>query len=145
MLVRENSSLKRQLSGKYQIGNIVSNSSRMREVFEMIHRVADSNATVLLRGESGTGKTLVAKALHYNSKRADRPFVVVNCSALPETLLESELSVMKKGPLPAPRRPRRAALSLLKGAPFFLTRLASSVRQCRSNSLMSFRIVSFSV
>ena len=63
----------------------------------MVHRVVDSNATVLLRGESGTGKTLVAKALHYNGKRRDKPFVVVNCSALPETLLESELFGHEKG------------------------------------------------
>ena len=96
-LERENSLLKKELRGKYQIGNIISNSSRMQEVFEMMYRVADSNATVLLRGESGTGKTLVAKAIHYNSKRKDKPFVVVNCSALPETLLESELFGHEKG------------------------------------------------
>ncbi|MBI4793685.1 MAG: sigma 54-interacting transcriptional regulator [Deltaproteobacteria bacterium] len=96
-LERENTLLKKELRGKYQIGNIVSNSSRMQEVFEMMYRVADSNATVLLRGESGTGKTLVAKAIHYNSKREKKPFVVVNCSALPETLLESELFGHEKG------------------------------------------------
>lgn len=96
-LERENVLLRKELRGKYQIGNIVSNSSRMQEVFEMMYRVADSNATVLLRGESGTGKTLVAKAIHYNSKRVKKPFVVVNCSALPETLLESELFGHEKG------------------------------------------------
>ena len=93
----ENQKLRRELSQKNRINDIVGNSSRMQEVYEMIHRVVDSNATVLLRGESGTGKTLVAKALHYNSKRADKPFVVVNCSALPETLLESELFGHEKG------------------------------------------------
>ena len=67
-------------------------------LYEVItHRVVDTNATVLLRGESGTGKTLVAKALHYNGRRKDKPFVVVNCSALPETLLESELFGHEKG------------------------------------------------
>ena len=90
-LRQENSKLKRELSAKNRIEEIIGNSSRMQEVFDMVHRVADSNATVLLRGESGTGKTLVAKALHHNSSRAEGPFVVVNCSALPETLLESEL------------------------------------------------------
>jgi Nif-specific regulatory protein len=69
----------------------------MEDVYERIHRVVDCYATVLLRGESGTGKTLVAKALHYNGKRKDKPFVVVNCSALPETLLESELFGHEKG------------------------------------------------
>lgn len=93
----ENLKLKRELSQKNRINDIVGNSSRMQDVFEMVHRVVDSNATVLLRGESGTGKTLVAKALHYNGKRKDRPFVVVNCSALPETLLESELFGHEKG------------------------------------------------
>lgn len=93
----ENMKLKRELSEKNTISDIQGNSSRMQEVYEMIHRVVDSNATVLLRGESGTGKTLVAKALHYNSKRKKKPFIVVNCSALPETLLESELFGHEKG------------------------------------------------
>ncbi len=96
-LRNENLKLKRELSQKNKINDIQGNSSRMVEVYEMIHRVVDSNATVLLRGESGTGKTLVAKALHYNSKRHEKPFVVVNCSALPETLLESELFGHEKG------------------------------------------------
>ncbi len=93
----ENLKLKQELSEKNKINDIIGNSSRMQEVYEMIHRVVDSNATVLLRGESGTGKTLVAKALHYNGRRKTKPFVVVNCSALPETLLESELFGHEKG------------------------------------------------
>lgn len=93
----ENLKLKRELSEKNKINDIIGNSSRMQEVYEMIHRVVDSNATVLLRGESGTGKTLAAKALHYNGRRKDKPFIVVNCSALPETLLESELFGHEKG------------------------------------------------
>lgn len=93
----ENQKLKRELSAKNKINDIQGNSSKMQEVYEMIHRVVDSTATVLLRGESGTGKTLVAKALHYNSKRKEKPFIVVNCSALPETLLESELFGHEKG------------------------------------------------
>lgn len=96
-LYKENLKLKRELSEKNRINDIIGNSSKMQDVYEMIHRVVDSNATVLLRGESGTGKTLVAKALHYNGKRNDKPFIVVNCSALPETLLESELFGHEKG------------------------------------------------
>ena len=96
-LTQENIELKNELSKKYRVANIIGNSSRMQEMFEMMHRVSDSNATVLLRGESGTGKTLVARALHYNSSRAKKPFIVVNCSALPETLLESELFGHEKG------------------------------------------------
>jgi Nif-specific regulatory protein len=96
-LQTENLKLKRELSEKNRINDIIGNSSRMQDVFEMVHRVVDSNATVLLRGESGTGKTLVARALHYNSRRKEKPFVVVNCSALPETLLESELFGHERG------------------------------------------------
>jgi Nif-specific regulatory protein len=96
-LFTENLKLKRELSEKNKINDIIGNSVKMQNVYEMIDRVVDSNATVLLRGESGTGKTLVAKALHYNGKRKAKPFVVVNCSALPETLLESELFGHEKG------------------------------------------------
>ena len=119
-LLRENVKLKKELSGKYQIGNIVSSSSRMREVFEMISRVADSNATVLLRGESGTGKTLVAKAIHYNSKRREKPFVVVNCSALPEALLESELFGHEKGAFTGAHDVKKGRFEIAEGGTLFL-------------------------
>ena len=97
VLRRENTQLRRELTAKNRIEEIIGNSSRMQEVFDMVHRVADSNATVLLRGESGTGKTMVAKALHAHSARNKGPFVVVNCAALPESLLESELFGHEKG------------------------------------------------
>ena len=119
-LQRENKQLKMELSGKYQIENIVSNSSRMQEVFEMIYRVAESNATVLLRGESGTGKTLVAKAIHYKSKRADEPFVAVNCSALPETLLESELFGHEKGAFTGAHSAKKGRFEVAEGGTVFL-------------------------
>ncbi|MBU0482929.1 MAG: sigma 54-interacting transcriptional regulator [Proteobacteria bacterium] len=119
-LQRENKQLKRELSGKYQFEHIVSNSSRMQEVFEMMHRVADSTATVLLRGQSGTGKTLIAKALHYNSKRAREPFVVVNCSALPETLLESELFGHEKGAFTGANMVKKGRFELAEGGTLFL-------------------------
>ena len=97
LLRRENQQLRQELSAKNRINGILGNSSRMQEVFALTQRVADSKATVLLRGESGTGKSMVAKALHHNSSRAKKPFVVINCSALPETLLESELFGHEKG------------------------------------------------
>jgi Nif-specific regulatory protein len=96
-LLDENIRLKKELVEKYQVENIIGNSRPMREVYEMIHKVAKSNATVLLRGESGTGKELVANAIHYQSYRANKPFIKVNCAALPETLLESELFGYEKG------------------------------------------------
>lgn len=119
-LERENTRLKQELSGKYQIENIISGSGRMQEVFEMISRVANSNATVLLRGESGTGKTLVAKAIHYNSRRRKEPFIVVNCSALPETLLESELFGHEKGAFTGANGMKKGRFELAEKGTLFL-------------------------
>ncbi len=96
-LIRENIELKEQLRERYKFDEIVSVSSAMEEVLNLAGRVASSNATVLLRGESGTGKELVAKAIHYHSPRAGFPLIKVNCAALPETLLESELFGHEKG------------------------------------------------
>jgi len=119
-LKEENTQLRRELSEKYRVANIVSNSSRMQEVFEMIHRVAESNATILLRGESGTGKTMVAKAIHHNSKQAKEPFVVVNCSALPETLLESELFGHEKGAFTGAHTAKKGRFEQAEGGTLFL-------------------------
>lgn len=119
-LEQENTQLKRELEEKYRIASIISNSSRMQEVFEMIHRVAVSNATVLLRGESGTGKTLVAKAIHYGSKRTKKPFITVNCSALPETLLESELFGHEQGAFTGAQAAKKGRFELAEGGTLFL-------------------------
>jgi len=96
-LIRENAELKEQLKERYAFDEIVSTSHVMEEALNLAGRVASSNATVLLRGESGTGKELVAKAIHYHSRRAGFSLVKVNCAALPETLLESELFGHEKG------------------------------------------------
>lgn len=119
-LEQENSQLRRELSEKYRVSSILSNSSRMQEVLEMIHRVAASNATVLLRGESGTGKSMVARAVHHNSKRAAGPFITVNCSALPETLLESELFGHERGAFTGAHETRKGRFELAEGGTLFL-------------------------
>ncbi len=93
----ENIRLRQELKSQFNIHNMVGNGNAMKAVYRLIEQVADSNTTVLIRGESGTGKDLVAHAIHYNSRRAERPFVKVNCTALPETLLESELFGHEKG------------------------------------------------
>lgn len=116
----ENQKLKRELSEKNRINDIIGNSSRMQEVYDMVHRVVDSNATVLLRGESGTGKTLVAKSLHYNSHRKNKSFLVVNCSALPETLLESELFGHEKGAFTGATERRIGRFEQAEGGTLFL-------------------------
>ena len=96
-LIRENTELKEMLIERYKFDEIVSTSHAMEEVLNMAGRVAASSATVLLRGESGTGKELIAKAIHFHSPRANGPLIKVNCAALPETLLESELFGHEKG------------------------------------------------
>src|SRR3990172_1370088 len=93
----ENLALRRQLQRKYRFENIVGDSPEMQQVFQLIEKVADSDSTVLISGESGTGKELVARARHFNSHRKDRPLIPVNCGAIPETLLESELFGHEKG------------------------------------------------
>ncbi len=93
----ENVRLRRELKSQFNIHNMVGNSNAMKEVYRLIEQVSNSSATVIIRGESGTGKDLVAHAIHYNSLRADKPFVKVNCTALPDTLLESELFGHEKG------------------------------------------------
>lgn len=95
--VRENLYLKQELKERYRFENIVGNSGKMQEVYGLIGKVAKTDSTILILGESGTGKELVARALHFNSPRQHHAFVAVNCSALPENLLESELFGHKKG------------------------------------------------
>ena len=93
----ENRQLKEELGRRYQWDNIIGRSRQMQEVFATIMRVGPSRATVLLAGESGTGKDLIARAIHFHSPRKDRPFVKINCTALPENLMESELFGYEKG------------------------------------------------
>src|SRR6266571_8057623 len=95
--VAENHYLKRQLREKYHFNQIIGTSHKMQVVFRLIERVAETDSTVLILGESGTGKELVARALHFNSRRQFAPFIPVNCSSLPENLLESELFGHRKG------------------------------------------------
>jgi Nif-specific regulatory protein len=97
LLRDENVRLRRELKTRFDVHNMVGTSNVMQEVYRLVEQVADSTATVLIRGESGTGKDLVAHAIHYNSVRAEKPFVKVNCTAMPETLLESELFGHEKG------------------------------------------------
>ncbi len=93
----ENLQLREELGRRYEFDNIIGRSGAMQEIFATVERVAPTRATVLLAGESGTGKDLVARAIHHHSPRRDRPFVKINCAALPENLMESELFGYEKG------------------------------------------------
>ncbi|HWL53385.1 MAG TPA: sigma-54 dependent transcriptional regulator [Chthoniobacteraceae bacterium] len=97
LAVRENVYLKKELKNRYKFENIVGTSHKMQQVYTLVGKVANTDSTILIQGESGTGKELVARALHFNSRRQHHPFVAINCSALPENLLESELFGHKKG------------------------------------------------
>src|SRR3990170_3886046 len=104
-LIQQNRALRQRLDDLLQQGSVIGSSPAFRRMMTLVEQVADSSATVLLQGESGTGKELVARAIHERSARRDGPFVAVNCAALPETLLESELFGYEKGAFPgAPGR-----------------------------------------
>ena len=119
-MVRENTLLRSFLKDKYKFENIIGVSFGMQKVFELIEKVADTNATVLITGESGVGKELVARAIHFNSSRRDKPLVVVNCGAIPETLLESELFGYEKGAFTGATATRLGRFELADGGTIFL-------------------------
>ncbi len=119
-LVSENMELRRQLEGRYHFHEIVSGSAEMEEVINTAARAARSKATVLIRGESGTGKELIARAIHYTSPRKDSPFVAVNCAALSENLLESELFGHEKGAFTGADRQRKGRFEQADGGTLFI-------------------------
>jgi Nif-specific regulatory protein len=119
-LMDENVRLQQELKERFRPSNIIGNSSPMQDVFDLIAQVCKSTTTVLLRGESGTGKELFAHAIHYNSLRAAKPFVKVNCAALPETLIESELFGHEKGAFTSALSERKGRFELASGGTIFL-------------------------
>lgn len=122
---RENDRLQLELQKKYSFDNIVGQSPAMMRVFEAIKRVSSSNATVIVRGESGTGKELIARAIHYNSKRSQQPFISVNCAALPETLIETELFGHEKGAFTGAVSSHAGRFELADGGTLFLDEIGS--------------------
>ncbi len=119
-LAREVRDLRTEVGERYGFSNIIGRDPRMQEVFQTVSTVAETDATVLIQGESGTGKELIARAIHYNSQRRDRPIVVVSCSALPETLLESELFGHEKGAFTGAIRQRTGRFEMAEGGTVFL-------------------------
>jgi DNA-binding NtrC family response regulator len=123
--ISENVYLRKQLKKKYQFNQLIGNSAQMQNVFKMIERVADTDSTILILGESGTGKELVAKALHFNSRRQFAPFIPVNCSALPENLLESELFGHCKGSFTGAINDKKGLFQEADGGTIFLDEIGT--------------------
>ena len=119
-VVKENRRLRDAVESQYHFGNIIGKSKKMRDIFDTIQKVAPAAATVLIEGESGTGKELVARSIHFNSPRREKPFVAVNCSALAENLLESELFGHERGSFTGAVATKKGRFELADGGTLFL-------------------------
>jgi len=119
-LEEENIRLKRELKKRYSHTNIIGVGKAMQNIFDLIEKVADTDVTVLIQGQSGTGKELIARAIHYESGRSDKPLVVINCGAIPEALLESELFGHEKGAFTGAHNSRVGRFEMANGGTIFL-------------------------
>jgi Nif-specific regulatory protein len=119
-LVDENKRLLEELKERFQPQNIIGNSGQMQDVYSLVAKVSRSETSILIRGESGTGKELIAQAIHYNSFRAKNPFIKVNCAALPESVIESELFGHEKGAFTGAVASRKGRFELADGGTIFL-------------------------
>lgn len=118
--------LRKELSANFQVEDIVSNSSAMKKIFKILPQVSGSDASVLIEGETGTGKELLARAIHNMSPRRDKPFIAINCGALPDTLLESELFGYKKGAFTHAVKDKPGQFSLAHGGTIFLDEIGDT-------------------
>ncbi|MCI0498638.1 MAG: sigma-54 dependent transcriptional regulator [Planctomycetales bacterium] len=125
-LMSENQQLRRQIENKYRLNNVISQNYKMARIFELIEAVADSKTTILMTGASGTGKSLLAKAIHFHSSRRDKPFVEVSCGALPETLLESELFGHVKGSFTGAINDKEGKFLAANGGTIFLDEVSTA-------------------
>jgi two-component system response regulator AtoC len=124
-LLKENRLLRMEVRKKFEFNNIIGKSKKMQEIFSLIEKVALGNSTVIIYGGSGTGKELVAKAIHYNSPRADRPFIPFNCGAIPETLVESELFGHTKGAFTGAVQAKKGLFEEANGGTLFLDEIST--------------------
>lgn len=131
----ENVYLKKQLGKKYRFNQMIGTSTQMQDVLKMIEKVADTDSTILILGESGTGKELVARALHFNSRRQFAPFIPINCSALPENLLESELFGHRKGAFTGAIADKKGLFQEADGGTIFLDEIGTMPPMLQSRLL----------
>ncbi|QVW36670.1 sigma-54-dependent Fis family transcriptional regulator [Geobacter sulfurreducens] len=134
-LKRENLRLRQEVQERYSFSGLIGKSKKMREVYSLIEKVAPSTANVLILGESGTGKELVARAIHYNSQRKGKPFVAVNCGAIPETLMESEFFGHKKGAFTGAVGDRAGLFEQAEGGTLFLDEIGEVPLQLQAKLL----------
>jgi DNA-binding NtrC family response regulator len=134
-LVRDNASLRDQLKKHYSFENIIGTSDSIQKVFSVVSRVAPTDASVFISGESGTGKELIARALHANSRRSGRPFMAINCAALPDHLLESELFGHEKGSFTGADQQRRGLLEVASGGTFFMDEISEMSMELQAKLL----------
>jgi DNA-binding NtrC family response regulator len=132
-LKSENETLKRDLSDKFQ--NIIGKSKIMREIFELIQSVASARSTVMITGTSGTGKEMVARAIHYSSNRSDKPFIKLNCAAIPENLVEAELFGYEKGAFTDAKKTTRGRFELADGGTLLLDEISEMPLNLQSKLL----------
>ena len=125
-LERENLRLRRALRGRYRVEGIVGSSPAMKEVLSLVERVAQTSSTILITGESGTGKEVIAKAVHFNSLRREAPFVSINCGALPDELLESELFGHVKGSFTGAVSPKKGLFEVAHGGTVLLDEIGET-------------------
>ncbi len=122
----QNRDLRAELQDKYRFDGLVGRSKKMREIFDLIRRVAATGSTIMIQGESGTGKELIARAIHYNSGRGDKPFVSINCGALPDELLESELFGHMKGSFTGATATKEGLFEVASGGTIFLDEIGET-------------------
>jgi len=125
LLLKENRLLRMEVRKKFEFNNIIGKSKKMQEIFSLIEKVAPGNSTVIIYGGSGTGKELVAKAIHYHSPRADKSFIPFNCGAIPETLVESELFGHTKGAFTGAIQAKRGLFEEANGGTLFLDEISN--------------------
>ena len=134
-LKEENEALRREVVTRYDFHNIIGVSPQMQKVYQLIEKVLDNNITVLIRGESGTGKELIARAIHFNSLRKDRPFITVNCAAIPDTLLESELFGHEKGAFTGALRRKNGKFEMANTGTIFLDEIGTMKPEMQAKML----------
>lgn len=134
-LQRDNTALRKEVKRSWSFGNVVGKSAGMKEIYDLVSRVSQATANVLITGESGTGKEMVARAIHQSGPRANKPFVAINCTAIPETLLESELFGHAKGSFTGAIQRKRGLFEEAEGGTLFLDEIGDMNVQLQSKLL----------